>query len=162
MSKNMRLNLVYGAALSIALVVLILVGFIGNNALGYIIWMVTAIVGGFLVLWQKNRLNTGWLWILLIFTAGFGFPIAVLCLRAKEKDSDNGATGSASHLTLTDKGRVAVLGSSSSESIGERGSRILETVAHNPGISVEEVTQRTDTDIFDIDSLVDSGLLKKD
>ena len=153
MSKNMRLNLVYGAALSIALVVLILVGFVGNNVLGYVVWMVTAIAGGVLVLWQKNRLNTSWVWILLLFTAGFGFPVAVLCLKAKEKDS---AT-----LTLTDKGRVAALGSSNSVSIGERGSRILETVAHNPGISVEEVTQRTDTDVFDINSLVDAGLLKK-
>jgi len=86
MSKNMRLNLIYGAALAIALVSLILVGFMADDALGYVVWMLTAIVGGVLVLWQKRRLSTGWIWILLAFTAGFGFPIAVLCLKAKEED----------------------------------------------------------------------------
>ena len=86
MSKNIKLNLVYGAALLIALVILIVVGFINNNALGYVVWMITAILGGVLTLWQKNRLDTSWVWILLLFTAGFGFPIAVLCLKAKEKD----------------------------------------------------------------------------
>jgi len=84
MSKNMRLNLIYGAALAIALVILILVGFVGDNALGYVVWMITAILGGILVLWRKHRLNTGWIWILLFFTAGFGFPIGVLCLKAEE------------------------------------------------------------------------------
>jgi len=86
MSKSMRLNLIYGAALAIALVILILVGFMADDALGYVVWMLTAIVGGVLVLWQKRRLSTGWIWILLAFTAGFGFPIAVLCLKAKEED----------------------------------------------------------------------------
>jgi len=84
MSRNMKLNLSYGAALAIALVILILVGFVGDNALGYVVWMVTAVLGGILVLWQKRRLNTGWIWFLLFFTAGFGFPIGVLCLRAEE------------------------------------------------------------------------------
>ena len=93
----MRLNLVYGAALSIALVVLIVIGFIDNNVLGYAVWMITAIVGGVLVLWQKNRLNTSWVWILLVFTAGFGFPIGVLCLKPKEKDLSNEATGRDQH-----------------------------------------------------------------
>lgn len=85
MSRNMRLNLVYGVALSIALVILIVVGFINNNALGYVVWMVTAVLGGVLVLWLKRRLSTGWIWILLAFTAGFGFPIAVLCLKPREE-----------------------------------------------------------------------------
>ncbi len=86
MSKNMRLNLIYGAALAIALAILILVGFVGNNVLGYVVWIITAVLGGVLVLWQKRRLSTGWIWILLAFTAGFGFPIAVLCLKAEEGD----------------------------------------------------------------------------
>lgn len=99
MGKNMRLSLVYGAALPIALVVLIVVGFVSNNVIGYLVWMITAVVGGMLVLWQKNRLDTGWGWILLFLTAGFGFPIAVLCLKAKEKDltNTNEATERARH-----------------------------------------------------------------
>ena len=95
MSKNVRLNLVYGGALLSALLVLILVGFLRNDAIGYAVWMITAVVGGVLVLWQKNRLDTSWVWILLFFTAGFGFPIGVLCLKTREKDltNDHQATG---------------------------------------------------------------------
>jgi len=84
MSANKTLNLIYGAALLGALVILIVVGFIGNNVLGYIVWMIVAILGGVLTLWQKHRLGTWWVWLLLFFTAGFGFPIAVLCLKAKD------------------------------------------------------------------------------
>jgi len=71
--------------LVVALAVLIIVGFINNNVAGYIVWMSVAVLGGILVLWQKGQLGTMWVYYLLIFTAGFGFPIAVLCLKEKRE-----------------------------------------------------------------------------
>lgn len=76
-----HLNWTYGVALLIGIAILIYVGFIQNNAIGLLAYFIVAIGGGFLVLWAKKRLNVSWIYILLIFSIGLGFPIAVLCLR---------------------------------------------------------------------------------
>ena len=78
-----HLNWTYGLVLLVGIAILIYVGFIQNNVIGYIVYISIAIVGGFLMLWAKSRLNVGWVYIVLFFSNGFGFPIAVLCLKNK-------------------------------------------------------------------------------
>jgi hypothetical protein len=80
-----HLNWTYGIVLLLALVFLIYVGFIQNNVIGYIVYISIACIGGILVLWRKRRLNTTWVWILLVLSNGFGFPIGVLCLKSKKE-----------------------------------------------------------------------------
>ena len=87
-----HLNWTYGFALLIGIAILIYVGFIQNSAIGYIVYISVAIAGGFLVLWAKKRLPWGmgssgvsWLYPVLVFTSGLGFPIAVLCLKNKRE-----------------------------------------------------------------------------
>ena len=78
-----HLNWVYTLVLLIGLAVLIPVGFIQGNVIGYIVYISITAVGGFLVLWGKRRLDVSWVYWVFVFTSGFGFPIAVLCLRNK-------------------------------------------------------------------------------
>jgi hypothetical protein len=77
-----HLNWTYAVTLLIGVIILVYVGFIKNNVAGYVVYISIAIVGGFLVLWAKGRLNVLWVYIVLVLSNGFGFPIAVLCLNS--------------------------------------------------------------------------------
>jgi hypothetical protein len=85
MSKNTIINIIYLVILAIGLIVLGVVGFYMNNVIGYIIYIIISISFGILVLIQKHRANTWWVWVLLWVSAGFAFPIAVLCLKYEDR-----------------------------------------------------------------------------
>ena len=107
--------------------------------------------------WALRRKSRSLWWLLMGLFVPFGF-IVLLCLDNKSPAAElSMLLGS---LSVTDKGAAAVSYSRNPGSIGERESKILETVSHSPGISVKEVADRTKTDIFDIRTLVDAGLLK--
>lgn len=76
-----HLNWTYGIALIIGLIVLAVVGFVFNNAIGYIVYIVITFVGGELVLWRKNRFGEYPLLVLLPPI----FAVVVLCVDTKEK-----------------------------------------------------------------------------
>jgi hypothetical protein len=52
-----HLNWTYGTALIVGVIALAILGFVYNNVIGYIIFIVILFVGGELVLWRKNRLG---------------------------------------------------------------------------------------------------------
>jgi len=85
MSKNAIINMLYAVTLIIGLVALGILGFYLNNVIGYIIYMAISIVCGIIALAQKHRLNVWWVWVLLWLSAGFAFPVAVLCLKYKDR-----------------------------------------------------------------------------
>lgn len=85
MTKNTTINLVYAITLFIGLIALVVIGFYMNDVTGYIIYMVISVLCGIVALVQKHRAGVWWVWLLLWLSAGFGFPIAVLCLKAREK-----------------------------------------------------------------------------
>lgn len=87
MSKNTQMNLIYLVVLVPCIILLVVVGFAMNNVIGYLAYLAITIIVGLIVLWQKQRLTVWWIWLILWFSAGFGFPIAVLCLGTKEKRS---------------------------------------------------------------------------
>jgi len=86
-----HLNWTYGIALIIGLITLAIVGFMYNNAIGYIVYIVITILGGELILWRKKRLFE--YPILIIFPPIFA--IVVLCLHNKREQVKNLAPPSA-------------------------------------------------------------------
>lgn len=108
--------------------------------------------------WALRKKSRSLWWLPLGLFVPFGF-IALLCLENKSQAAE--ASILPGTLTVTDKGKAVVSYNRNAALIGEHGSRILEAVACNPGMPVKEVAERTDTDVFDIDGLVDAGLLKK-
>jgi len=76
-----HLNWSYGIALIIGLIVLGVVGFMQNNVIGYLVYIVIILLGGNLVLWRKNKLLS--YGILMLFPPIFA--IVVLCARNELK-----------------------------------------------------------------------------
>jgi len=83
-----HLNWTYGLGAIIGLIILIYVGFLQNNVIGYIVYISTVGIGGILTLWAKGRLRTYWVYILLWISAGLLFPIAVICLKNKNQNNN--------------------------------------------------------------------------
>jgi len=78
-----HLNWTYGIALIIGLIALIIVGFINNNVIGYIVYIAIIIIGGALVSWRKGRFLA--YPILILFPPAFA--IVILCLHNKRKET---------------------------------------------------------------------------
>ena len=85
MSKTTIINLLYLVTLIIGLIALSVLGFYLNDVTGFIIYIAISIVCGIVALIQKHRIRTWWIWVLLYLSAGFAFPIAVLCLKYKDR-----------------------------------------------------------------------------
>ena len=94
-----HLNLTYILGLAIGLVPLILIGFIHNSAVGYIIWMAVLLLASWWILGQKGR---SYLYLALaLLAAVIAIPV-ILCLsneksgagRVTREGSDNYQKGS--------------------------------------------------------------------
>jgi len=117
--------------------------------------LVVLSVGWGWVLRQKRR--SLW-WLPLALFVPFGW-VALFTLENKSQVAELSTL--LGDLSVTEKGEALASYNKNPASIDERESRILEIVSNNPGISVNEVAERTNTDVFDIRTLVDAGLLKR-
>lgn len=132
--------------------------YVSDTALEAVGFLLGAVVFSLIWGWALRKKNRSLWWLLLGLFVPFGF-IVLLCLENKSSAAQVPVFSSA--LTLTDKGRAAVSYSTGWATKSGKELRILETVSHSPGLSAGEVIGRTGTDIFDINSLVDAGLLRR-
>ena len=78
-----HLNWTFTLGLIVGLIPLILIGFIHNSAVGYIIWIVTLLLISSWTLWQKGR---SYLYLILVlWVAVIAIPV-ILCLKNKKKE----------------------------------------------------------------------------
>lgn len=108
--------------------------------------------------WALRRKGRSLWWLLLGLFVPFGF-IGLLCLENRSQTLASPTFSDT--LSVTDKGRAAFSYHSNPSSVGERGLRILETVARNSGMSIDEAISSSNADVMDIDALVNSGLLRR-
>jgi hypothetical protein len=124
-------------------------------AAGLPIALVVLSVGWGWVLRQKGR--SLW-WLPFALFVPFGW-VALFAFENKSQASELSTFSDT--LSVTDKGRAAVLYQNNPSSIGADGLRILETVARNPEMSIDEVMDKSRADLLDIDALVNIGLLRR-
>lgn len=84
MSKNIRINLIYLITWVLGFIILG-ISLAMYNVYGALAYVAITTICGVVALGQKNRLNVWWVWVLMIGSPGVWFPVAVLCLKTKEK-----------------------------------------------------------------------------
>ena len=124
-------------------------------AAGLPIALVVLSVGWGWVLRQKRR--SLW-WLPLALFVPFGW-VSLFALENKSQASELAILSDT--LSVTDKGKAAFSYHNNPSLVGERGLMIMETVAGNPGMSIDEAISSSNADVMDIDALVNAGLLRR-
>jgi len=84
-----HLNVSWGIALALSILILTVTVVKYNNSVGLIIFLIALLAGGVWVIWQKGR---SYAWLLLILLSPLIYAIVILCLQNKRwqiKPSDN-------------------------------------------------------------------------
>lgn len=108
--------------------------------------------------WALRRKGRSLWWLLLGLFVPFGF-IGLLCLENRSESTELSVFGD--NLYVTDRGQAACSAYGNPLAVAERGLRILQTVARNPGMSIDEAISRSNVDVLDVDALVTAGLLRR-
>jgi hypothetical protein len=80
-----HINWTYGLVLLVALIIGTWLALTGHWVVGLITYLVIVIISSPAVLAVKGIKAPWWIYLLFVLSTGLGFPIAVLCLRSKEK-----------------------------------------------------------------------------
>lgn len=80
-----HINWTYGLVLLVGLIIGAYLLLVGHPLAGFITYLVIVIISSPAVLAVKGVKSPWWLYLLFVLSTGLGFPIAILCLKAKQK-----------------------------------------------------------------------------
>lgn len=89
MSTIRKVNIIYGLMWLLSFAIMFAIGVTTDSVTVYLTLFFTylgvCVLGGIVVIYQKHKLDTWWLWILLVVSPGFFFPIAALSISPKRR-----------------------------------------------------------------------------